>query len=113
MRRMDAAHRPVAAVLIIDLMREASTRAQTDAVRQTLVNSGIVELGEKGTRRLSPWRRALACELLGKIGAARSVPALCTRLDDRRPEVRTAAVRALGDIGSAEADARSSSSSRA
>jgi HEAT repeat protein len=103
MRWMDAAHRPVAAVLIIDLMRQASSRAQTDAVRQALVESGIVQLGEKGTRRLSPWRRALACELLGKIGAPRSVPALLARLDDRRPEVRAAAVRALGDIGSGEA----------
>jgi HEAT repeat protein len=31
------------------------------------------------------------------------VPVLLERLDDRRPEVRMAAVRALGDIGSAEA----------
>jgi hypothetical protein len=60
MGRMDAAHRPVAAVLIIELMREATSRAQTDAVRQVLVESGIVQLAEKGTRRLSPWRRALA-----------------------------------------------------
>jgi HEAT repeat protein len=62
-----------------------------------------VELGESGTRRFSPWRRALACEALGKIGAPRSVPALLERLKDRRPEVRMAAVRALGDIGSADA----------
>jgi HEAT repeat protein len=103
LRLMDAAHRPVAAVQIIDLMHEATSRAQTDAVRQALVESGIVELGEKGTRRRSPWRRALACELLGKIGAPRSVPALLARLEDRRPEVRAAAVRALGDVGSAEA----------
>ena len=103
MRRMDAAHRPVAAVMIIDLMREATSRAQTDAVRQALVESGIVQLGEMGTHRLSPWRRALACELLGKIGAQRSVPTLLARLDDRRPEMRTAAVRALGDVRSAEA----------
>jgi HEAT repeat protein len=101
--RLDAAHRPVAAVLIIDLMREATSHAQTEGVRQALVESGLVELGEKGTRRFSPWRRALACELLGKIGAPRSVPALLERLEDRRPEVRIAAVRALGDIGSAEA----------
>ena len=33
----------------------------------------------------------------------RSVPALLARLEDRRPEVRAAAVRALGDIGSDEA----------
>jgi HEAT repeat protein len=59
-----------------------------------------VELGEKGTRRLSPWRRALACEALGTIGAQRSVPVLLERLEDRRPEVRIAAVNALGDIRS-------------
>lgn len=103
LRRMDAAHRPVAAVLIIELMREATSREQTEAVRETLVRSGIVALGEKGTRRFSPWRRALACELLGKIGATRSVPALLARLDDRRPEVRAAAVQALGDVGSVDA----------
>jgi HEAT repeat protein len=103
LRRMDAAHRPVAAVLIIDLMRDATSRAYTEAVRQSLEQSGIVALGEKGTRRRSPWRRALACELLGKIGAPGSVPALLARLEDRRPEVRIAAVRALGEMGSADA----------
>lgn len=101
--RMDAAHRPVAAVLVIELMQGASSPAQTEALREALEHAGIVELGERGTRRRSPWRRALACELLGRIGSRRSVPALLARLEDRRPEVRAAAVRALGDIGSAEA----------
>jgi hypothetical protein len=101
--RMDRAHRPVAAVQVIELMREATSHAQTDVMRRTLEQSGIVELAERGTRRRSPWRRALACELLGSIGAPRSVPALLARLDDRRPEVRIAAVHALGDIGSPEA----------
>jgi HEAT repeat protein len=41
--------------------------------------------------------------MLGKIGAESSVPVLLERFKDRRPEVRMAAVRALGDIGSAEA----------
>src|SRR5262245_57284109 len=100
--RMDAAHRPVAAVLVTDLMRRVSP-AQIEELRSTLEQAGIIELGERGTRRLSPWRRALACELLGKIGARRGVPALLERLEDRRPEVRMAAVRALGDIGSEEA----------
>jgi len=100
--RMDAAHRPVAAVLVADLMQAASF-SQREQLREALEESGIVELGHRGTRRLSPWRRALACEMLGKIGAPRSVPVLLERLDDRRPEVRMAAVRALGDIGSAEA----------
>ena len=103
MLRMDAAHRPVAAVATIDLMHEASSPAQTEALRRALDDAGIVELGERGTRRGSPWRRALACEALGTIGATRSVPVLLARLEDRRPEVRTAAVRALGDIGSPEA----------
>lgn len=101
--KMDSAHRPVAALQVIDLMREAGSRERTEAVRQALDEAGIIELAERGTRRFSPWRRALACELLGKIGASRSVPALLARLEDRRPEVRTAAVRALGDIRSPEA----------
>jgi HEAT repeat protein len=41
--------------------------------------------------------------MLGKIGSHRSVPPLLARLDDRRPEVRIAAVRALGEIGAKEA----------
>jgi hypothetical protein len=100
--RMDAAHRPVAAVLVTDLMHDVPP-SQKDQLRVALEQSGIVELGERGTRRLSPWRRALACEMLGKIGSHQAVPALLARLADRRPEVRMAAVRALGDVGSAEA----------
>jgi HEAT repeat protein len=101
--RMNAAERPVLALLTIDLMDEASSPPETESLRGALEEAGIVELGEKGTRRFSPWRRALACETLGRIGATSSVPVLVERLDDRRPEVRMAAVRALGDIGSAEA----------
>jgi hypothetical protein len=100
--RMDAAHRPVAAALVTDLMSEASL-SQREQLRNALEQAGIVELGERGTRRLSPWRRALACEMLGRIGADRSVPALLQRLQDRRPEVRMAAVRALGEISSKDA----------
>jgi HEAT repeat protein len=100
--RMDAAHRPAAAWLTIDVMREASP-SQKAQLRRELELAGIVELTERGTRRLSPWRRALACEVLGEIGADRSVPCLLVRLQDRRPEVRFAAVRALGLIGSVEA----------
>jgi HEAT repeat protein len=92
----------VAAVLIADFMQEA-TLAQKEHLTVALEQAGIVELGHRGTRRWSPWRRALACEMLGKIGCPRSVPVLLERLEDRRPEVRMAAVRALGDIGSAEA----------
>lgn len=100
--RMDAAERPVAAVLVSEFMHAASL-SQKEKLRVALEQSGIVELGHRGTRRFSPWRRALACEMLGNIGSRRSVPVLLERLDDRRPEVRAAAVRALGDVGSDEA----------
>ena len=100
--RMDAAHRPVAAVLVTEVMHEASW-SQRDRLRSALEQAGIVELGHRGTRRSSPWRRALACEMLGTIGSPSSVPVLLERLKDRRPEVRMAAVRALGDIRSDEA----------
>jgi HEAT repeat protein len=100
--QMDAAHRPVAAVLVTGLMQRA-VPSQKPPLREALQHAGIVELGERGTRRLSPWRRALACEMLGTIGSHRSVPPLLARLGDRRPEVRIAAVRALGEIGSKDA----------
>jgi HEAT repeat protein len=73
------------------------------ALRAVFERVGLVALTERGTRRFSPWRRALACELLGNIGLSRSVPVLVARLDDRRPEVRAAAVRALGVLGSSAA----------
>lgn len=100
--RMDAAERPVAAILVADLMR-AAPWPQRPPLRHALEQAGIVELGHRGTRRLAPWRRALACEMLGKIGSPASVAVLLERLGDRRPEVRVAAVRALGDLGSDEA----------
>jgi len=100
--RMDAAERPVAAVLVTDLMHSASF-AQKEKLRAALEQAGIVELGHRGARRFSPWRRALACEMLGTIGSPRSVPVLLERLGDRRPEVRAAAVRALGVARAEEA----------
>lgn len=100
--RMDAAERPVAAAMVTEYMA-AGSFSERGHLRHGLEESGIVELGHRGTRRLSPWRRALACEMLGKIGSPRSVPVLLERVEDRRPEVRMAAVRALGDIGSEEA----------
>jgi hypothetical protein len=41
--------------------------------------------------------------VLGSLGRRDAVPALCARLDDRDPEVRAVAVRALGRIGDASA----------
>ncbi|MBV8950260.1 MAG: neutral zinc metallopeptidase, partial [Actinobacteria bacterium] len=62
--RMVAAHRPVAAALVTDLMQEAPS-SQKQQLRTALAESGIVELGRIGTRRLSPGRRSLPREMLG------------------------------------------------
>jgi HEAT repeat protein len=96
MRRSD---RPVAAWLLRDLTRTAD-EATRDRIRRVIEDVGAVELAERSTRRWTPWRRALACEILGAIGAERSVPVLEARLRDGRSEVRMAAARSLGAIGS-------------
>jgi HEAT repeat protein len=91
--------RPVAAWLLRDLTGTAdeATRAR---IRRVVEELGAVELAERSTRRWTPWRRALACEILGAIGGEQSVPVLEARLGDRRSEVHTAAARSLGAIGS-------------
>jgi HEAT repeat protein len=91
--------RAVAAWLLIDLSRD-SDEATHRRLRESLDESGAIEVAERGTRRWMPWRRALACEILGSFGVERSVDALIERLDDTQSEVRIAAARALGEIGS-------------
>jgi HEAT repeat protein len=91
--------RPAAAWLLRDATRGAGDEVLA-RVREILEESGAIELAERGTRRRMPWRRALACEVLGAFASERSVPVLLERLSDRRLEVRTAAARALGAIGS-------------
>jgi HEAT repeat protein len=90
--------RPVAAWLVLDGLRDAGA-ATRDLVRGVLMECGAVEAAERATRRWMPWRRALACEILGAIGTERSVDVLVARLQDRRGEVRMAAARALGALG--------------
>lgn len=94
--------RPVAAWLLRDLTRDAD-EATRRRVREVLVECGAIDAAEDGTRRRMPWRRALACEILGTIGAERSVPVLIDRLGDARLEVRMAAARALGAISAPQA----------
>jgi HEAT repeat protein len=91
--------RPVAAWLLRDLTLDAD-EATRERIREVIEDMGATELAERSTRRRTPWRRALACEILGVIGAERSVPVLEARLRDRRSEVRMAAARSLGAIGS-------------
>jgi hypothetical protein len=78
----------------------AATPAQRETILQALRGAGIVELLEQATHRRAPWRRAFACQTLGALGSKWQVPVLVERLDDRQLEVRIAAVRALGELGS-------------
>jgi HEAT repeat protein len=96
------AGRAVAGSVLVDLIGRVPS-AQRELIRRALAGSMAVALIERGTRRRTPWRRALACQVLGQIGGPASVPVLLERLDDRRLEVRIAAVHALGEIGSPEA----------
>jgi HEAT repeat protein len=100
---LDRTSRPVAAWLLRDLTRDDDEAARR-RIREILDRTGAIDAAEEGTRRRMPWRRALACEILGVIGAERSVPVLLDRLDDDRAEVRMTAARALGAIGSAQAE---------
>jgi len=100
---LDRTSRPVAAWLLLDLMRSADDEMR-QRIQAVLDGAGAIDAAEEGTRRRMPWRRALACEILGQIGAERSVPVLIDRLGDRRAEVRMAAARALGAIGSPQAE---------
>jgi HEAT repeat protein len=90
--------RPVAAWLVLDRLQEADGETR-DAVRRVLADLGAIEDAERATRRRMAWRRVLACELLGAIGTEHSVDVLVARLRDKRVEVRTAAARALGELG--------------
>jgi HEAT repeat protein len=101
---LDDNERAVAGWLLIDHSRLASND-QRARLSESLVASGATEFVEHSTHRRMPWRRALACDVLGAIGAERSVSVLEERLNDSRAEVRRAAVRALGASGSAAAAA--------
>jgi HEAT repeat protein len=94
----DELQRPVAATMLIERMKPASSeeRAHTLAA---LREAGVVESIARSTGRGLPWRRALAIRTLGWIGAEETVPLLTERLTDRNRYVRESAVRALGRIG--------------
>jgi HEAT repeats len=49
------------------------------------------------------WRRATAAFALGDMGSERAVPWLLDALDDKNRDVRAAAIRSLGRIGSVDA----------
>jgi hypothetical protein len=70
--------------------------------------SGLLRREDTGTliRATRHWSGATRAETAAALGALRcadAVPDLIRLLDDRQPEVREAAARALGDIGSTDA----------
>jgi HEAT repeat protein len=74
-----------------------------DGVVELLEQRGAVERARKATRSLRGVVRARAGEQLGDIGLPWTQPAVAALLNDRHPEVRATAARALGKLGDAEA----------
>jgi HEAT repeat protein len=100
--RFDELERPVAATMLIQRVRTASSEHRV-ALLEALRDVGATELLLRSTRRHVPWRRTLAIRTLGLLGAEEAVPALIERLSDSSRNVREAAVRALGRIGDGRA----------
>jgi HEAT repeat protein len=85
---------PVANALL-GKVRGDGQRALVDVFRRR----GAVLRARRALRDRSLVRRARAAEVLGDLELTAVVPELCHLLDDRHPEVRIVAVRALGRIG--------------
>ena len=65
-------------------------------VIQTLESRGLIAKTLRDTRSRNKWTRAHALQLLGEIRVPASVPAVLKALEDRDPDVRNVAARALG-----------------
>lgn len=93
-RRLDAA-----IVALVPKLRGADR----EGLVQLLRRRGVVEAARRGTTSIRSIRRLRSVELLGALGLAECVPELTARLHDRNPDVRRAAVRALGRTASPDA----------
>jgi hypothetical protein len=98
-RRRD---RPIAGHVVLQLTRELP-EDDLERLRVRLRAGGAVMLAQEGLRRRQPWRRALGCHVLGALRAEEAVPLLAALGADRVREVRVAAARALGEIGTPHA----------
>lgn len=84
---------------LLPKLRGADRSVLVDILRRR----GTIQQACQDTRFRTSLRRALSAELLGSAGAVEGIPFVARLLDDRNPQVRLAAVRALGRIGTAEA----------
>lgn len=75
--------------------------ADRDALVAALDNRGVLERARRRTSRPGAVGRARAAQLLGDSGDERALPGLARLLEDRDPDVRTVAARALGKLGPA------------
>jgi HEAT repeat protein len=80
---------------LLPKLRGADRTVLVDILRRR----GTIARACRQTRHRLSLRRALSAELLGSAGAIEGVPHVARLLDDRNPQVRLAAVRALGRIG--------------
>lgn len=69
------------------------------ALVEVLVRRGTIERAVRRTRSWSLIARCEAAELIGATGYRPAAPALIRLLDDRSPEVRRVAARAVGRLG--------------
>ncbi|GAB3243895.1 HEAT repeat domain-containing protein [Kineosporia babensis] len=86
---------------LLPKLRGADRSMLVDILRRR----GTIEDARMGTLSRLPVRRYRAVELLGAAGVSEGIPEATRLLGDRNTDVRLAAVRALGRIGTAEAAA--------
>jgi hypothetical protein len=85
---------PAATAMLAKVRGEAR-----DALVEVFERHGVGDRALRDLGRAGAVRRGRAAETLGGLRRRDAVPALCARLADRDPDVRHAAVRALGRIG--------------
>jgi hypothetical protein len=83
---------------VLELLRKVRGESRQVLVA-LVVAKGTMERMRRQSRRPGAVRRAHAAELLGLLGQADAGADLVRLLDDRDPEVRLVAARALGELG--------------
>jgi hypothetical protein len=86
---------------LLPKLRGADRAVLVDILRRR----GTIDRACQQSRHWLSMRRALSAELLGSAGAIEGIPYVAKLLDDRTVQVRLAAVRALGRIGTKDAAA--------